>query len=258
MSTAPAMLAFHFEDSQLRAFDEDGEAWFVAQDVCAMLGLGNPTRALANLDDDEKGLTTSNTLGGFQQLLIVSESGLYAMIFRSRKPVAKKIRKWVTQEVLPTIRRTGRYELPSNDDAASTEQPGREPFVNLESPDDVDRVRVMIALVREARYAYGPKSARALWENIGLPDIERVKLPTGKYLVDEVDDSVRQWLEARCELVPGARIKSMDLFIDYRGWCAERDIAPCAQQGFGRQLTRAKIPSFHSNCTWRRGIRLKD
>jgi prophage antirepressor-like protein len=253
--TAPAMLAFHFEDSQLRAFDHEGEAWFVAQDVCAMLGLGNPTRALSNLDEDEKGLTTSNTLGGFQQLLIVSESGLYAMIFRSRKPVAKRIRKWVTQEVLPTIRKTGRYELPANDDQKGV---GIADTLGLDSPDDIERMRVKIALIREARHAYGPKSARGLWEAIGLPDVQRIEMPPGTLTADDLDPGIRDWIEARCTLDTACRTKSMALYNDYRDWCGERGEMPLSQNTFGRQLTTAGLRAFHSNVTWRRGIRLKD
>lgn len=258
MSTAPAMLSFTFEDTQLRGFEEGGESWFVAQDACSLLGLGNPSQALAKLDDDEKGIITSDTLGGFQQLLIVSESGLYALIFRSRKPVAKRIRKWVTQEVLPTIRKTGRYEYPANDGEEGCKAVAIADTLGLDSPDDIERLRVKIALIREARHAYGPKSARGLWEAIGLPDIHRVETLGGDLTLDDPDTSIRDWLAARCQIEPGARTRATELYKDYVAWSKERDEVFLSQAAFGRCLTRSGLRPFHSEVTWRKGIRLKD
>jgi BRO family, N-terminal domain len=88
----------------------NGEPWFIAAEVCAALEHSDTSKAVSRLDEDEKGAATVRTLGGSQEMLVVSESGLYALIFSSRKPVARAFRKWVTQEVLPSIRKTGRYE----------------------------------------------------------------------------------------------------------------------------------------------------
>lgn len=76
------------------------EPWFVAADLCRALEIKQPSRALSRLDDDEKGVTTIHTLGGPQQVLIVSEPGLYRLIFMSRKPEAEKIKRWVFHEVV--------------------------------------------------------------------------------------------------------------------------------------------------------------
>lgn len=75
-----------------------------------MLGLDNVTKALLTLDDDEKGLTIIQTPGGPQKINIINEPGLYSLILRSRKPEAKQFKRWVTHEVLPEIRRTGKYD----------------------------------------------------------------------------------------------------------------------------------------------------
>lgn len=105
---------FAFDDSLVRVhMDENGNPWFVAKDVCRVLELGNVTEATRNLDDDERGSVILNTLGGPQTVNTVSESGLYSLVFRSRKPEAKRFRKWVTSEVLPALRRTGTYAMPS-------------------------------------------------------------------------------------------------------------------------------------------------
>jgi prophage antirepressor-like protein len=99
--------------TEIRRVDINGEDWFAAQDVCKALEIGNITMALRALDEDEKGLNSVETLGGFQMLNIVSESGLFHLTFLSRKPVAKAFRRWVTKELLPAIRRQGFYADPN-------------------------------------------------------------------------------------------------------------------------------------------------
>lgn len=97
---------------KVRVVERSGEPWFVAADVCRALGLDSTGKALTRLDDDEKGVNSIHTLGGSQMMTIINESGLYALVLGSRKPEAKAFKRWVTHEVLPAIRRTGRYETP--------------------------------------------------------------------------------------------------------------------------------------------------
>lgn len=87
----------------------DGEPMFVAKDVCAALGLGNSRQALSRLDDDEKGVISTDTPGGEQQMQAVNEAGLYVLVLSSRKPEARAFKRWVTHEVLPALRRDGGY-----------------------------------------------------------------------------------------------------------------------------------------------------
>lgn len=89
------------------------EPYFSAKDVCLSLGLANSSQAISKLDEDEKGVIIADTPGGKQELSAVTESGLYGLIFQSRKPEAKVFRKWVTGEVLPAIRKTGAYVVKS-------------------------------------------------------------------------------------------------------------------------------------------------
>lgn len=95
---------------------EDGEPLFVAKDVCAALGLGNSRQALARLDDDEKGVISTDTPGGEQQMQAVNEPGLYVLVLSSRKPEAKAFKRWVTHEVLPALRREGGYMVARADE----------------------------------------------------------------------------------------------------------------------------------------------
>jgi prophage antirepressor-like protein len=101
---------FKFENHTVRTISKHDEIWFVAADVCAVLEINNPRQAISRLDNDEKGVISNDTNGGPQDLNAINESGLYSLIFTSRKPESKKFRKWVTNEVLPAIRKTGRYE----------------------------------------------------------------------------------------------------------------------------------------------------
>lgn len=106
------VIPFQYHATSVRAItDESGEPWFVAADVCSALCL--KTEQIRRLDDDEKGLRNVQTLGGQQEMSVINESGLYHLIMTSRKPEAKKFRKWVTAEVLPSIRKTGVYVAPS-------------------------------------------------------------------------------------------------------------------------------------------------
>ena len=103
---------FNFGTHAVRVIVRDGEPWFSAADVCAVLGIKNHRDSLMHLDDDEKGVVSTDTLGGQQKISVVNESGLYALVLRSRKPEARKFSKWVTGEVLPSIRKTGGYGQP--------------------------------------------------------------------------------------------------------------------------------------------------
>ena len=110
-----AIMPFEFESNAVRVVDLDGQCWFVLADVCKVLEHSNASMAADLLDDDEK--NTLNITEGIPQtgpgnpnVNVINESGLYALILKSRKAAAKRFRKWVTAEVLPTIRATGRYE----------------------------------------------------------------------------------------------------------------------------------------------------
>lgn len=109
------MLTQLIDDEQFGEFRfvkiNDDEIWFVAKDVCKILGIRKYRDAISRLDDDERVSILVDTLGGKQQMTAVNESGLYSLVFMSRKPEAKKFRKWVTSEVLPSIRKYGYYHM---------------------------------------------------------------------------------------------------------------------------------------------------
>lgn len=101
---------FTYNMNRVRTVFKEGEPWFVLKDVCEILDIGNNRMVAERLDDDEKNsvsITDGNR--GNPNFTVISESGLYNVIFLSRKPEAKKFKKWVTSEVLPSIRKTGSY-----------------------------------------------------------------------------------------------------------------------------------------------------
>lgn len=97
---------FNYENSNVRAFEQDGQVWFVAKDVCDVLDLTNPSVALDRLEPDER---AKFNLGRQGLTNMVNEYGLYNLILGSRKPEARKFKRWVTHEVLPSIRKRGSY-----------------------------------------------------------------------------------------------------------------------------------------------------
>lgn len=102
----------HESFGEVRVVTRDGEPWFVAADVCRALEVGNSRQALTRLDEDEKGVILTDTPGGKQEMSIVNEPGLYSLVLGSRKPEAKAFKRWVTHEVLPSIRKNGMYATP--------------------------------------------------------------------------------------------------------------------------------------------------
>lgn len=103
---------------KIRVLEKDGEPWFVAADVCRALEHSNNRMALERLDDDEKGVSSIYTPGGPQETSVVNEPGLYALVLGSRKPEAKAFKRWITHEVIPSIRRHGAYMTPETLEAA--------------------------------------------------------------------------------------------------------------------------------------------
>lgn len=113
---------FQYQDQPVRTVQRDGEPWFVLKDVCSALGMDTTQlkKVTDRLEPDEKARNLITTPGGEQESWIINESGLYNVILRSDKPEARPFRKWVTAEVLPSIRKTGGYI--SGQDSLSPEE----------------------------------------------------------------------------------------------------------------------------------------
>lgn len=252
--SALALQSFGFNEQLVRVVDRDGGIWFVAKDVCTALEISNHKDAVSRLEADERdGVGITDPIGRSQTVTVISESGLYALIFRSRKPVAVQFRKWVTQEVLPAIRRTGAYQVPANDAEAEAVPP--------EELDAGERWRTGLQLVREARIVGGRAAARRAWEVAGLPDVfsapeTPVLLPMRGMSPDA--QQVSEWIGERCELAPGHRFRSRDLYADYEAWCAATERQARGPLVFGKTLTALGFCSLRSDGCWRIGLKLKE
>ena len=102
---------------QIRVVERDGEPWFVAVDICGALDIANSRDALTRIDEDEKGVASTDTLGGAQEVAVVNEPGLYSLVLGSRKSEARAFKRWITHDVIPAIRKTGMYATPATVEA---------------------------------------------------------------------------------------------------------------------------------------------
>ena len=105
----PTVFTWNTSKQSVRVQIINNQPHFIAKDVCAILSISNDRDAISRLDDDERGMSVVPTSSGYQSMNTINESGLYSLIFQSRKVEAKAFRKWVTSEVLPALRRTGKY-----------------------------------------------------------------------------------------------------------------------------------------------------
>ena len=156
-----------FEGSGVRVVEKNSEPWFVAADVCRVLEHSNSRMAVDRLDADEKGVSTVDTPGGTQVMTTINESGLYLLILTSRKETAKRFRKWITSEVLPTIRKTGAYGAPAPTPDLNDPDTLRSLLLNYSS--EVKRKNEIIAIqtpkveaLDRIASAYGSKSKPTL------------------------------------------------------------------------------------------------
>lgn len=230
--SAVAMQSFGFGDQLVRALDREGVAWFVANDVCAALEIENSRRAVSRLEDDEKGVHSVNTLGGVQEVTIISESGVYALIFTSRKAAAKQFRKWVTQEVLPAIRMTGRYEAPS--------EPANENRVldmagALGTTDDRHAIKTALLMINTYKDLYGQQAGRDMLQKLGfpVPGVELPAAPAPGVMVAPVEGDLHQWSMA-AGLKESRRDAThlRDLFESYTKWCSTIGAVPMHARKF--------------------------
>jgi prophage antirepressor-like protein len=153
-----------FEGEHLvRQVSHEGEIWFVAADVCRVLGVKNVPDAVERLDQDEKGIVTVDTPGGTQMMNAVSEPGVYRLVFTSRKPVAERFKRWLAHEVIPTIRKTGGYGTPTEGVSAA----------NIERrlfPDwSMEEMRTKRGIVDMNRMLYGIMAAQWIAPQLGFP-----------------------------------------------------------------------------------------
>jgi len=176
---------FAFDDSLVRVVMRGDDPWFAGKDVCQALGIAKHHQALERLDPDERGTCTVGTPSGEQSMIVVCEAGVYRLAFTSRKEEAKKFTRWVAHDVLPTLRKTGRYEL-SQPEAPALPGPAGDRAM---APDSF---LAKLTCIREARMVFGRAQAQIMWRQLGLPAVPPPPLTD----VDEARMLLRHILDA--------------------------------------------------------------
>jgi len=169
------IVSYEFGNLNVRVEMVDGEPWFVAKDVCSALGIEKHRDAVGRLDDDERGSVKVDTLGGNQNMTIINESGLYSLILRSNKPEAKVFKRWVTKEVLPSIRKTGGYRRVEVSREDKIEGMMNQIGAGFEAMSETVSLLAKRLVALESRQAQLPRQARALRQDelLGYEVIDR-------------------------------------------------------------------------------------
>lgn len=220
-----ALISYQFDEEPVRVVMIADDPWFVATDVARVLGHKRAPDMVRSLDDDEKGVHIVHTLGGEQQVSIISESGLYAAIFKSRQAEAQRFRKWVTSEVLPELRRTGRYIL--------HDEPSPAPVALDHDP---ARLIASVSVVREARRLFGPRGARSVWVQLGLP-VCIADAVTGEQ-VDPLAEPLADWLRGRNEVTASDAATGAGLIAPHDFSTLQRVGALLRAMGWAREVRR--------------------
>ena len=230
------VIPFQYDDRQIRVvMDTDGAPWWVAKDVCEILGIRDHHQAIEILDEDERGRYKIPTPGGNQEAKCISESGLYTLILRSNKPEAKPFRKWVTSEVLPSIRKTGAYCIPSA--APGCVKPDESRHM-LDTAREFERTaRIFRASVIMAKTA-GFKGLQAVVRGNAVALKE-----TGYNCLELLDaghiqeyPALDEYVSERCYLAPDALVMPADLYRDYASWMRSKGFAPIGRNSFALEL----------------------
>lgn len=234
-----SLMIFDFENQPVRAFERDGQDWFVAVDVCRCLDIANSRDALTRLSDDEKGVGMTDTPGGRQEMAAVNEAGLYRLIFTSTKPEAERLKRFVFHEVLPALRRTGAY--------------APEP--------DWELMRDKMAMIRETRLTHGRAAAQAMWRELGmpLPPDEAQGAPGRETdMQRELYGYIADFLEQCCEDAAEARVRTSELHKIYNRWAAAAGAPYATLTAFGLAMRFSPYRRIKTSTTFYSGLRIRD
>lgn len=157
---------FDFEQKSVRVVMKGSEPWWVAKDVADILEFRDAANAIRLLDEDEKGTQKVSTPGGEQEMSVINESGLYTLIMRSNKPEAKRFRKWVTSEVLPALRKTGRYSVKKDPDEEKRLEIARQRIALQEKNANARLAKIMQRMVEHPAYELTKESKQILAHEI--------------------------------------------------------------------------------------------
>ncbi len=224
------------EFGRIRAFGKNGEPWFVGKDVAKILGYKNTNAAIIQHVDEEDRVVepvltppSQNTREYKTPTTVINESGLYSLILSSKLPTAKKFKRWVTSEVLPAIRKNGKYELISAE--IVEDMPKEESYLDLNQLELDQRIKIatIIASCRRERLALVAKVLSL--------DVEELKPVTPRKNEEDTETGVCQFIDSEWERIE-EKIPVALLYGRYQNWCRLRNIRPVSKQIFGSIILR--------------------
>lgn len=224
---------FEYKFDQVRTIEDDkGNIWWVARDICNILGLGNVSQTLLSLDDDEKSDITNTKLdSNNNRLRIINEPGLYNLIFKSRKPEAKEFKRWVTHEVMPSIRKTGSYTARTSQKNNIKEKLGR-----ISQSAGVKKTQRLRLLEVSARIAQ-------MDGNMQEDVIDIYEALLGEFVTEDMTDAIsgvrniiNNFVQEMCICSPDEEIWLDVLFEKYQAWCRSKETVSLIKNHFTRYL----------------------
>lgn len=224
-----AVVPFYFHSNEVRTVVIENEPWFVAKDVCNVLEHSDASMALRGLDDDEKGTRKVWTLGGEQEMNVISESGLYTLIIRSNKPQSKPFRKWVTSEVLPTIRKTGSYTAPKKRTSLWPDSGNALAMAKTREGELMAReltlgVKVARAVGLHGRRQILEHAAALVGERTGSNPLDYFGVKLDEHCPKKTDnnESIKRFVESECsfnrEIGDGNRVRIKTVYDRFTAW----------------------------------------
>ena len=246
MNAENKVIPFIYDESPVRVIlDEAGEPWWVAKDICRILGVINTAQATEYLDDDEKGISKTYTPGGEQEMAIISESGLYTLLIRSNKPQAKPFRRWVTHDVLPSIRKTGAYAEPTHSQNQTQIPP--EMFLVFDKILTVLDRMVTVLNGMEAQHA-DRKKPRVYNYNKNNAPTERAQDAAGAPAFEDLHavwqkrgtgEVIRRFILDHIALNKNALTQLYEIWCVYKQYCATNNVKPLGRNTFYDALYQA-------------------
>ena len=222
------------EFGEVRVIEKDGEIWFVAKDVADILKYSNQSKAIQqHVDEDDRikqQIPTSQNGRLVAATWLINESGLYSLILSSKLPTAKRFKRWVTGEVLPAIRKSGKYELVPVTVEDSAEHEGQ--YLDLTQLELDQRIKIatIIASCRRERLALVAKVLSL--------DVEELKPVTPKCKRElATEDDIHDFIQSEWDKMPET-IPVFVFYTRYQNWCRLRQIIPVAKQVFGSVFAR--------------------
>lgn len=211
---------FNFKENEVRTIPNNNEIHFVAKDICKCLDLENVSKALSSLDEDELTLLKVSSGGQMREMNVLNESGLYNLIFKSRKKEAKEFKRWVTSEVLPTLRKTGTFSLSNNEELKPNLNYTGGKVAHIFHNHQLNPTAFLnVKLINKLESMFGAKNTREFYsELVGikidetLAIITDTKNPTGLFVKDMIETNTDKFT------------KIDKLYVAYLLWLKKMDI----------------------------------